>query len=70
MNILVCNVPQAPCPPDQQGLLTFSQAEDFAALGLTPEALLAAYAFGAGSVVLWWFLGYCISLAIKLISKA
>jgi len=70
MNFLVCNVPQAPCPADQQALLTFTQAQDFAALGLTPEVVVSAYAFGAGSVVLWWFLGYCISLAVKAVSKA
>ncbi len=70
MNILVCNVPQAPCPPDQQALLTFTQVEDFAALGITPEVVLAAYVFGASSVMVWWFLGYCISLAIKSVSKA
>ena len=47
--------------------------------GLGPEQLheinpklvmMSMSAFGAGSVVLWWFLGYCVSLAIKLISKA
>ncbi|SFE32758.1 hypothetical protein [Paracidovorax konjaci] len=70
MNILVCNVPQAPCPPDQQALLTFTQVEDFAALGITSEVVATAYVFGASSVVLWWFCGYCIALAIKAVSKA
>lgn len=70
MNFLVCNVQTLPCPADQQAFLSFTQVEDFAALGLTPEVILAAYVFGAGSVVTWWFLGYVISVGLKLISKA
>ncbi|GKS83038.1 hypothetical protein AVMA1855_02820 [Acidovorax sp. SUPP1855] len=70
MNFIVCNVQTLPCPADQQAFLSFSRVEDFAALGLTPEVILAAYVFGAGSVVTWWFLGFVISLATKLISKA
>lgn len=70
MFFLTCAVQTVPCPVDQQSVLGFADVADFAALGLTPEAVLAAYVFGAGSVVAWWFIGYVISVAQGLLKKA
>ncbi len=70
MNLLTCATPAVPCPLDQQQAITELNAQALMALGLTPDAILAAYVFGAGSVVTWWGLGYVIAVAIKAMSKA
>ena len=40
---------------------------ELVAAGLTTEAIAAAYAFGAGSVVTWWFMAFVIAAARKAI---
>lgn len=70
MNVLTCATAAVPCPLDQQQALTELSVQTLAALGLTPEAVLAAYVFGAGSVVTWWGLGYLIAVASNALSKA
>lgn len=70
MNLLTCATAAVPCPLDQQQAITELNAQALMALGLTPEAILAAYVFGAGSVVTWWFLGYVIAVATRAMSKA
>ena len=70
MRFLVCNVDTVPCPDEFTQWLSMAEVIDFSALGLTPELILKAYVFGAGSVVTWWAAGFVIAVAVKALSKA
>lgn len=70
MQILTCAVDLLPCPAEQQAVFNVMSVADLASLGLTPEAILAAYVFGAASVVVWWFGGFVIASATRAVGKA
>lgn len=42
---------------------------DFSALGISSAQIGTAFGFGFGAVVLFWFFGYCIGVAVDLIRK-
>lgn len=44
-------------------------AADFALIGITPENIALAFTFGFGTVVGFWFLGYCIKAALAVVRK-
>lgn len=44
-------------------------AADFALIGITPESIAAAFGFGFGTIVFFWFLGYCIKAALAVVRK-
>lgn len=58
-----------PCPQNAQELYSLADviAESIAQIDSSEMAL--AYAFGAGSVLSWWYMGFVISAAIKAIKK-
>lgn len=70
MKFLACNVDQLPCPLDQQQLLSLADLVADAVSQIDPQAVAHAYAFGAGSVMTWWGVGYAIAVATKALSKA
>jgi hypothetical protein len=73
MRILVCSEDVTPCPEPSQVWVSVAQfladAVDPALLGLTPETALKAYAFGFGSVLLMWAIGYAIGIATGMTKK-
>lgn len=69
MNFITCTTDVNPCPAGDQVLLSFSDAVDFVALGVTPEAVLAMWGYGFGSVMGFWLIGYALAVAIGLIRK-
>lgn len=70
MRFLVCASEVTPCPEEFTSWVSIAEIVDFSALGITPELVLKAYVFGAGSVVTWWAAGFVIAVAIKALSKA
>lgn len=70
MNILVCTVNLNPCPENAQQWVSMADLVVQAISAIEPSEFAAAYAFGAGSVVTWWALGFGISSALKAINKA
>ena len=70
MTLISCATATVPCPLDQQQAIAELGAETLMALGLPPDAILAAYVFGAGSVATWWGLGYVISVVLRAVGKA
>ena len=70
LNLISCSVVQIPCPQENQDLIAFSEVVTQAISAIDPAELLTAYAFGAGSVVTWWGLGFVIAVATKAIGKA
>lgn len=69
MKFLVCSVDVLPCPVSEQSLYSLADiiAQSIAQIEATEIAL--AYAFGAGSVLTWWYMGFVISAGIKAIKK-
>lgn len=70
MNFLVCSVNQLPCPLENQTLVSLADLVASAVSAIEPSDIASAYAFGAGSVVTWWGLGFALSVAIKAVNKA
>lgn len=46
-----------------------SNSVDFLSLGITPESVMSVFGFGFGAIMLFWFLGFCVSLCLSLIRK-
>lgn len=69
MKFLVCSVDVLPCPVSEQSLYSLADiiAQSIAQIEASEIAL--AYAFGAGSVLTWWYMGFLISAGIKAIKK-
>ncbi len=69
MKFLVCSVDVLPCPVSEQSLYSLADiiAQSIAQIEASEIAL--AYAFGAGSVLTWWYMGFVISAGIKAIKK-
>lgn len=65
-----CSVQQTPCPQGSESLISFADLLATAIAAIEPADFLTAYAFGAGSVMTWWGLGFALSVAIKSINKA
>lgn len=70
MKFLACSVEQIPCPESAQQWVSMADLVAQAISAIEPAEFAAAYAFGAGSVVTWWALGFGISSALKAINKA
>jgi hypothetical protein len=69
MHFLICTVDLNPCPPENAATVSLSEVLDPALLGLTPASLLGAFGFGFGAVLLMWFIGYALGLAVGVIRK-
>lgn len=69
MKFIVCSVDVLPCPVSEQSLYSLADiiAQSIAQIEASEIAL--AYAFGAGSVLTWWYMGFVISAGIKAIKK-
>ena len=69
MKFLTCSVDVLPCPVSEQSLYSLADiiAQSIAQIEASEIAL--AYAFGAGSVLTWWYMGFLISAGIKAIKK-
>ena len=67
MKFLVCSVDVLPCPVSEQSLYSLADiiAQSIAQIEASEIAL--AYAFGAGSVLTWWYMGFVISAGVKAI---
>lgn len=70
MKFIVCTVDVNPCPEASQALVAASEMLDFAALGITPEAIFKVMAWGFSSVLGVWLVGYVLAIAIGLIRKS
>ena len=70
MKFLACAVDVLPCPADQQQLVSLADLVAEAVAQIDPVSIAQAYAFGASSVMTWWFGGYVIAVAVKALSKA
>lgn len=70
MKFLTCLNDVLPCPVDQQRLVSLADLVTDAVAQIEPGSIMAAYAFGAGSVVTWWGIGYAIAVAQKALNKA
>lgn len=70
MRFLVCYSDITPCPDAASAWLSIGDVMDLSAMGITPELVMKAYAFGAGSVVSWWAVGFVLAVAIKAMNKA
>lgn len=44
--------------------------DDLELIGVTPGAISASFAFGFGSVVMFWFLGYIGAIALRAVRMA
>lgn len=69
MRYLVCTVDVTPCPPEAIEALPFLETVDFSSVGITPEVLGYVFAWGFGSVLMGWLLGFGIALALSMIRK-
>jgi len=69
MRFLICTEDLNPCPPDKVSSLSLAETLDPALLGITPQGVLKAYAWGLGAVLTMWLIGYGIGLATGLIRK-
>ena len=69
MKFLACSVDVLPCPVSEQSLYSLADiiAQSIAQIEASEIAL--AYAYGAGSVLTWWYMGFAISAGIKAIKK-
>ena len=65
--LIQCAHDLIPCPPEYQVATAQITVETVAALGITPESLLAAYTFGMLLVFTPAFIGYVTNVAIRLI---
>lgn len=68
--IAACQVQPPPgetCPVDEW--ISLDQAVDFSDLGITGPNIASVVGWGFGVVVLLWFFGYCINVALALIRK-
>jgi hypothetical protein len=70
MKVLVCSVDATPCPPESQTWLSVDEAFTPGALGVDSSTVLEVFSFGFGAVVFFWFLGYGIGAALKVIRMA
>ncbi|MEL4178339.1 hypothetical protein [Roseateles sp. PN1] len=71
-HLLICEVAPAPdgtCPPAAQRFVPLTEALDFPSLGITAESVLYVWSWGFGAVLTFWFFGYCIGLAVRLVRK-
>lgn len=74
MRILVCISDSSPCPgKDQQWISAADIIDpsilDFSSLGITSDLVLHVFSWGFAVVLLGFFIGYCLSLAIGLIRR-
>lgn len=69
MRYLVCTVDADPCPPGSVASLPFLETVDFTAMGVTPDAVLKLFAWGFGSVLLFFLLGFGVAVALGMIRK-
>lgn len=69
-SILTCAVEQVPCPPEAQVWVTLEELFAPADLGVTPAAVFEVWGWGFGVVILFWFFGYCIGVAVDVVRKA
>lgn len=70
VKFLTCAADVLPCPQDQQQLVSLAELVADAVAQIDAASVAQAYAFGAGSVMTWWFAGYVIAVATKALSKA
>ena len=69
MNYLVCTVEANPCPPGNVASVPFLETIDFAAMGITPEALFFVFGWGFAAVFMFWLLGFGTALGVAQIRK-
>lgn len=70
VNFVACSVNQLPCPAEYQTLVSLADLVAQAISAIEPAEIATAYAFGAGSVMTWWFIGFVIAAAQKALNKA
>jgi hypothetical protein len=69
MRFLICTADIDPCPVGNVSSLSISDVLDFPGMGITPEAVLLVFSWGFSAVLMGFFLGYGVSLAVGLIRK-
>lgn len=69
MLFLVCVSDISPCPASDQLWMTTSQILDPALFGITSAEILKVFSWGFGAVLMGFFLGYQLGLALGLIKK-
>ena len=69
MKFLVCSVDVLPCPVSEQSLYSLADVIAQSIAQIEASEIALAYAFGAGSVLTWWYMGFVISAGIKAIKK-
>ena len=69
MRFLICTADVDPCPSGSLASLSISDVLDFPGMGITPEAVLLVFSWGFSAVLMGFFLGYGVSIAIAVIRK-
>lgn len=69
MNLITCVSAVVPCPEVDQRLMSLNDALDPASLGITPESILFAFAWGMAAVLTFWVLGIAANAALSAINK-
>ena len=69
MRFLVCTTDAQPCPASDQSWLSVAELIDPADLGITTDSLAHVYAWGFGSVLLAFLVGYALSVALNVLKK-
>lgn len=69
MRFLACNIDISPCPFENQVWVTLAEFLDPALYGITSADILKVFSWGFGAVLLGFFLGYQLGLALGLIKK-
>lgn len=67
-HVLVCTVTPAPtCPPEAQQFVAVDDAMSPDQLGVTSHTVGEVFGWGFGSVLFFWFLGYTVGAALRVV---
>lgn len=69
LRFLVCTSEATPCPPEAQQWATTAEILDPAQFGITAVEIAKVFSWGFGAVLLGFFLGYQIGVALGLIKR-
>ena len=69
MLFLVCTQNIDPCPVGSVSSVSISDVIDFSLLGITAPEILYVFSWGFAAVLMGFFMGYGVQLALTLIRK-
>lgn len=69
MRLVICTADENPCQLVNQATALLSDVLAPSVLGITPESIAHVFAWGFGSVLLMFLLGYAAGAAVGLVRK-